>query len=110
MVSCPDLNGDYMEAFTNETTFDVMSGLYCPYYDAVGQSNSAAVFIIFGISAYVGLVNRSLSVLAIYLVLTFSSLLYLIVWAPFNALIFLTLAGALGFGLFLLYRRIGSNL
>ena len=61
------------------------------------------------IAAYVGLVNRSFEVLAVYLLLTMSSLMYLIVWAPFNALVFLSLAGSLGFGLYLLYRRLGST-
>ena len=50
MVSCPDLNGNYEEAFLNESTFDIGSGIYCPYYDAVGQTNSAAVIVIFGIA------------------------------------------------------------
>lgn len=114
MVSCPDLkaasDSNYQEGFLNETLFDPGTAIYCPYYDAVGQTNSAAVLIIFGISAYVGLVNRNLEVLAVYIILTMSSMLYLIVWAPFNALVFLTLSGSLGFGLYLLYRRLGSTM
>ena len=110
MVSCPDLDGNYQEGFLNTTLFDPGSAIYCPYYDAMGQTNSAAVLMVFGIAAYVGLVNRSFQVLAVYILLTMSSLLYLIVWAPFNALVFLSLAGSLGFGLYLLYRRLGSTM
>tara|TARA_R110002020_G_C16027850_1_gene752599 strand:+ start:125 stop:460 length:336 start_codon:yes stop_codon:yes gene_type:complete len=110
MVSCPDIDGNYQDAFVNETVWDVPSGIYCPFYDSVGQTNSAAVIMVFGLACYVGLVNRSFEVLAIYIILTFSIFMYVVVWAPFNALVFLSLAGSLGFGLYLLYRRLGSTI
>jgi len=109
MVSCDVLNGEYQNAFLDDSTFDILSGLYCPFYDSMGSTNAAAVVIIFGLAAYVGLVNRNISVLAIYLVLSMSSLFYLVVWAPFSILLFLAVSGSLGFGLFLLYKRLGST-
>tara|TARA_R110000824_G_scaffold345524_2_gene532191 strand:- start:1590 stop:1952 length:363 start_codon:yes stop_codon:yes gene_type:complete len=114
MPTCEQINGNYTDAMTNSTVgMDLMSGLYCPYFDSVSggvaNGNGAAMIVLLSLAIYIGVVNRSFYMLSAYLLICISVMAAFITYAQFNVFLFLVISGCLGWGLFLVYRRLGGD-
>lgn len=113
MPTCEQIGGNYTGGAITNSTIDFMGLLYCPYYDSVSggvaNGNGAAMMVLLGAAIYISVVNRSMYVLAAYLLICMSVMAAFITYAQFNTMLFLVISGCLGWGLFLVYRRLAGD-